>query len=1529
MLAQLGGGGGDSGGGGNGAPQPNPASEPLQAADTSNNQSQYRGRTSSTGPYTDQVYAILKSDPAPFDAYEKLHSAMPDRSVATPAMLFGVPNADQIQILSRASVDSKRNSSRPTTARSKASAKSARSVRSVKEEPGKRGVRWSESAKEKSRRDEESGGNMAKKLLKDQKQRAAAVAKQSAANAKALETANAPKTRPAKVKTKPPVPKAPVKSKPKPSPESSKHPPKPILKSTTAGDEGGGGSTAELAKPETPKEEQQQEGLEGSSADDNSVGVLPSKGAAPRVSAIPRPVKKSNASLNSSNAALNSSKDILPLIRKPENDAEKVGDDAETLQKEREDKILEMALLSKSNEAENIKATGSDLPIPQPTSQHPSKTDLNEGVPPIISADLPADTTAPLPVNPSTNPLELKNSSPRESLVDNSTKKLVVKKKRLVPKNLSSNESPRDSLSGSQSDVVVGAGTSEATSSLSQEKSTTQAHHALEDTPSAPVNHDGKADVGTQPSAPALSGEKTSQSVPLAPTKPARRIILMHDASTTMGEEMWYDEPPRPSFWGGSTTTSAKDLNVELMSAPPPTFTADGEKIIYPRILPKAKHQHSPEAERVSVTLSNGTQTFENTQQESVTDGAQSNNAGQDLPSDALPDSRSRTHSNKLETAEVKQGAADSSISQTSSFADPLREMGSLLASRTHLDSRGRSKSVPKSTESINVNDSKPKSGKRAQSVPKSATLGKGSSANIKKGGRQGGDKAKGKDAGKRSKSAPSRSSSRSNLRSEVPTPDGRRRAESESPIAEKSTNESLLAIGAAATVEGSPPAIVSSPVSASGMADIFLTTEEASIPATQIPVPVKVDPPAPTISQNDSLTEASRTTVNTSADPANSDKENVVPPPSQPTTTAQKRDVKTPVPKGKQDSKPLSKTKGASSASTQRKVKKPDIRKVKTASDPKSVPAPLDKKSDASIPVVANTQNEPKTSEAKIAVDIPPTAKPILRKSFSDPTLHPKPKGVDGRSKDDAATHDAHIHGHHPFAQRRPRSQSLKRPRGYFGRRSFSRHSRWTHMVTGGAIQVNQEVEEDKSGIARSSGTLISINGDRMTTTKRTTLTEDLEWSTMDLMSMGQAKDTIHTIIRTTMAICITSMTAIQHIGHMGIIPTPVIIHVPIHLERTTMVGHIMIAEIKDITIMGVEENAFAQSNAKLGQVSQVGDRSKAKNVNMIMSEKTLTPFERLRLRQLAKNEEAEAFLKMQQALTTDEDKNHKPWRVHPHETRLASTSLRNSSIPSKSFKGSNSNLASRRQIAIQEFEKASHPGQAQRLAPLSLNSTTALPAYNHQQPVPRLSKPKDSGARSTNSKSNISSTTPTPNPTIQQFFNPWQTMLPLNPIASNPALLHYQQRLFEAQSKINPNSSKGHSPLPTTTSATPKTKILAPLPGSKPTLTPTTTSNNNNNGSSKQVLPLGLPTQHGIVSPSLVPARLKMTAIPVTTMRPAIVIEASGEAPGTYTLPQPAGVNLAAAAALAASLPGGQGKMGGGVGGFQKPGVGKVGRK
>ncbi|KAJ3200194.1 hypothetical protein HDU67_002250 [Dinochytrium kinnereticum] len=39
-----------------------------------------------------------------------------------------------------------------------------------------------------------------------------------------------------------------------------------------------------------------------------------------------------------------------------------------------------------------------------------------------------------------------------------------------------------------------------------------------------------------------------------------------------------------------------------------------------------------------------------------------------------------------------------------------------------------------------------------------------------------------------------------------------------------------------------------------------------------------------------------------------------------------------------------------------------------------------------------------------------------------------------------------------------------------------------------------------------------------------------------------------------------------------------------------------------------------------------------------------------------------------------------------------------------------------------------------------------------------------------------------------------------------------------------------------------------------------------------------------YGSVSPSLIPARIRVANIPVVTMKPAIVIEATGDAPGTF---------------------------------------------
>jgi hypothetical protein len=95
-------------------------------------------------------------------------------------------------------------------------------------------------------------------------------------------------------------------------------------------------------------------------------------------------------------------------------------------------------------------------------------------------------------------------------------------------------------------------------------------------------------------------------------------------------------------------------------------------------------------------------------------------------------------------------------------------------------------------------------------------------------------------------------------------------------------------------------------------------------------------------------------------------------------------------------------------------------------------------------------------------------------------------------------------------------------------------------------------------------------------------------------------------------------------------------------------------------------------------------------------------------------------------------------------------------------------------------------------------------------------------------------------------------------------------------AATKKSLSSSSSSSPTPYVTASIP-----IPAPAGIPTFFATASS-----PSSSMTPPPTIPNiaGYGAVSPSLVPARLRMAQIPVTTYRPAIVIEATGEAPGTY---------------------------------------------
>ncbi|KAJ3328064.1 hypothetical protein HDU76_010642 [Blyttiomyces sp. JEL0837] len=82
---------------------------------------------------------------------------------------------------------------------------------------------------------------------------------------------------------------------------------------------------------------------------------------------------------------------------------------------------------------------------------------------------------------------------------------------------------------------------------------------------------------------------------------------------------------------------------------------------------------------------------------------------------------------------------------------------------------------------------------------------------------------------------------------------------------------------------------------------------------------------------------------------------------------------------------------------------------------------------------------------------------------------------------------------------------------------------------------------------------------------------------------------------------------------------------------------------------------------------------------------------------------------------------------------------------------------------------------------------------------------------------------------------------------------------------------------------------------------------------------------TFQGAVAPNLIPARVKMTNIPVVTMRPALVIEATGEPPGTYhSMPsQMSDANGNPVMAMASSAFISAGLLGGGGGGVRVGGA------
>ncbi|KAJ3411558.1 hypothetical protein HDV05_002027 [Chytridiales sp. JEL 0842] len=161
-------------------------------------------------------------------------------------------------------------------------------------------------------------------------------------------------------------------------------------------------------------------------------------------------------------------------------------------------------------------------------------------------------------------------------------------------------------------------------------------------------------------------------------------------------------------------------------------------------------------------------------------------------------------------------------------------------------------------------------------------------------------------------------------------------------------------------------------------------------------------------------------------------------------------------------------------------------------------------------------------------------------------------------------------------------------------------------------------------------------------------------------------------------------------------------------------------------------------------------------------------------------------------------------------------------------------------------------------------------------------------------------------------QFFQPQTTpnlgAAALDPSTGfetlyTPSQIPAQLRSTTNNAKTSSKSSKSVTPIPP---ALPTPQLALPaayLPQPFPTFLAT---------SSTLSAPSHLPANPalGAVSQSLVPARLRMTHVPVTTYKPAIVIEATGDPAGTYVDPalqQPQAFGMP-------GMPGMPGMMGGG---------------
>jgi hypothetical protein len=287
---------------------------------------------------------------------------------------------------------------------------------------------------------------------------------------------------------------------------------------------------------------------------------------------------------------------------------------------------------------------------------------------------------------------------------------------------------------------------------------------------------------------------------------------------------------------------------------------------------------------------------------------------------------------------------------------------------------------------------------------------------------------------------------------------------------------------------------------------------------------------------------------------------------------------------------------------------------------------------------------------------------------------------------------------------------------------------------------------------------------------------------------------------------------------------------------------------------------------------------------------------FEYVRQRQLAKNERSDDA--SNQMLTArDTGRKSKSWKP----TVSSSTGLSNLGIQ---FHKQKQLPSQKSKPSMKSFSQIASIQPSPKLAPLpSLQASLLYPNdQNPQQTTMQWFANNISAATLAKAKSNkLNNVNPnslvTLSPPTTYALPP--TMWPLMNSADNQNV-YTQNTPVPSYNQL----SKWKQPLPLLAASNSKRGHMGTL-GTKSTKLLIKSNSSNSNGAN---LPLSSMVSafaqgQGIVSPSLVPARLKMTTIPVTTMRPALVIEATGEPAGSYPISfHQTDVSVAA---LAAALP------------------------